>query len=163
MPVVNLRPPVSRHRLVRLHDLNEQHKVELSSLSLMRLETLIGNAFMAATVDDGDALLLAFDQTSDYDSPNFLWFRERFERFAYVDRVVVNESRRGEGLARQLYEYLFAVALAAGHNCVVCEINYDPPNPASDAFHDRLGFREVGRAHLQDRDKGVRYLEKVLK
>jgi uncharacterized protein len=36
--------------------------------------------------------MLAFDQDADYDSPNFLWFRERLARFVYADRVVV---RRG--------------------------------------------------------------------
>ena len=158
MPVVNINLPVPRHQLRRLHGLNERHEVELSSLSLERLDVLFGNAFVAATIDDGDALLLAFDEMSDYDSPNFLWFRERFERFAYVDRVVVSESRRGEGLARHLYEHLFALAAAAGHERVVCEVNFDPPNPASDAFHDRLGFVEVGRTVLSN-GKGVRYLE----
>jgi predicted GNAT superfamily acetyltransferase len=28
---------------------------------------------------------------------------------------------------------------------VTCEVNLDPPNPRSLAFHERLGFREVGR------------------
>jgi predicted GNAT superfamily acetyltransferase len=42
---------------------------------------------------------------------------------------------------------------------VCCEVNSDPPNPLSDAFHAALGFREVGRAFLPDRGKSVRYLE----
>ena len=33
-----------------------------------------------------------------------------------------------------------------------------PPNPASDAFHERLGFVEVGQARLRN-GKFVRYLE----
>ena len=142
----------------RLHALNEAHAVELSSLTPARMEQLSQGAFAAYAVGDGDALLLAFDQDGHYDSPNFLWFRERFARFVYVDRVVVSTTRRGEGLARKLYEKLFDAARAAGHDRVVCEVNYDPPNPASDLFHERLGFAEVGRAHLADRGKGVRYL-----
>ncbi len=162
MTLESLTCPLAPTLLRRLHDLNEAHAVELSSLSEARLEQLIETAFVADADPAGDALLLAFDQDGDYDSPNFLWFRERYPRFVYVDRVVVSATRRGEGLARQLYERLFATARAAGHDCVVCEVNYDPPNPASDLFHEKLGFAEVGRAHLSDRGKGVRYLRKTL-
>ncbi len=162
MTIETLSPPVAPALLSRLHELNEDHAVELSSLTSARLEQLMAAAFLADADSTGDALLLAFDQDGDYDSPNFLWFRERYARFVYVDRVVVSATRRGEGLARQLYERLFAGARATGHDCVVCEVNYDPPNPASDLFHEKLGFNEVGRAHLSDRGKGVRYLFKAL-
>ncbi len=162
MTLETLIPPVAPALLGRLHDLNETHAVELSSLSEARLGELIAAAFVAYADKDGDALLLAFDQDGDYDSPNFLWFRQAYARFVYVDRVVVAARRRGEGLARQLYDRLFAAARQAGHDAVVCEVNYDPPNPASDLFHDRLGFVEVGRMHLADRGKGVRYLRCAL-
>lgn len=162
MTLERLSRPIAPALLARLHSLNQAHAVELSSLTPERLEQLVTIAFAALADNDGDALLLAFDQDGDYDSPNFLWFRERYPRFVYVDRVVVSETRRGEGLARQLYERLFAQAVAAGHDSVVCEVNYDPPNPASDLFHEKLGFREVGRAHLADRGKGVRYLHRDL-
>jgi uncharacterized protein len=44
---------------------------------------------------------------------------------------------------------------------VGCEINLLPPNPASDAFHARMGFVEVGAAQLAN-GKTVRYLERAL-
>jgi len=43
---------------------------------------------------------------------------------------------------------------------VVCEVNLDPPNPVSDAFHATLGFAEVGHQALQGTSKTVRYLSK---
>ncbi len=49
-------------------------------------------------------------------------------------------------------------ARAADHTCIGCEINADPPNPASDAFHARFGFRNIGSAALVDRHKTVRYM-----
>ncbi|HJV43881.1 GNAT family N-acetyltransferase, partial [Caulobacter sp.] len=126
--------------------LNNDHAVELSWLAPERLIRLVSEAFVARRAGVADALLLAFDQDADYDSVNFLWFRERFPRFVYVDRVVVSDAARGRGLARRLYNDLFAAARAAGHARIVCEVNSDPPNPASDAFHAALGFAPVGTA-----------------
>ncbi|WP_334377116.1 GNAT family N-acetyltransferase [Bradyrhizobium sp. AZCC 1719] len=76
----------------------------------------------------------------------------------YVDRVVVAKERRGQGLARILYADLFTRAEERGHNCIVCEVNVQPPNPESDRFHSAQGFREVGRATIDDGMKTVRYL-----
>ncbi|HEY3677565.1 MAG TPA: GNAT family N-acetyltransferase, partial [Bradyrhizobium sp.] len=97
-------------------------------------------------------------QDANYDSPNFLWFRERYTRFVYVDRIVVAASARGRGCARRLYQDLFEQSRRAGHERVVCEVNSDPPNPESDAFHAALGFVEVGSASIHGGTKTVRYL-----
>lgn len=142
--------------------LNNAHALELSWLAPERLVQLVGEAFVARRVGVADALLLAFDQDADYDSVNFLWFRERFDRFVYVDRVVVADAARGRGLARRLYADLFAAARAAGHARIVCEVNSDPPNPASDAFHAALGFVPVGTAEIHGGKKTVTYLERRL-
>jgi predicted GNAT superfamily acetyltransferase len=142
--------------------LNNAHAVELSWLEAPRLANLVAEAFLAERIGRADALLLAFDQDADYDSPNFLWFRERFPRFVYVDRVVVSAQARGKGHARRLYEALFEHARAAGHARVVCEVNSNPPNPASDAFHAGLGFVSVGRGEIHGGEKTVTYLARPL-
>ena len=51
---------------------------------------------------------------TEYDSPNYLWFRARYPRFVYVDRMAVAEASRGRGYARRLYADLTDSALAAG-------------------------------------------------
>ncbi len=137
--------------------LNNAHAIELSLLDSAGLERLVGAAFAARRVGLADALLITFDQDSDYDSPNFLWFRDRYERFVYVDRLVTAEAARGRGLARALYSDLITHARAAGHQLIVCEVNADPPNPASEAFHRRFGFEPVGEALLAN-GKTVSYL-----
>lgn len=141
--------------------LNNAHATELSFLTPTRFAALVQRAFLARRIGDVGALLLAFDQDADYDSPNFLWFRARYPRFVYIDRVVVAPDRRSRGLARRLYDELFAGARHRGHDQVVCEVNTAPPNPGSDAFHARLGFDEVGRAMLPA-GKSVRYLRRAL-
>ncbi len=137
--------------------LNNAYAEELSWLEAERLHFLIGQSFYARRVGELDAFILAFDQTAGYDSPNYLWFRARYPRFVYVDRIAVAVHARGRGIARYIYEDLFAVAARAGHELVTCEINADPPNPASDAFHASLGFQEVGEAVIHGGRKSVRY------
>lgn len=142
--------------------LNNAHAAELSWLEPERLSYLLGQAFLARRIGAVDAFLIAFDQDAAYDSPNFQWFRQRLPRFAYVDRVAVAAAARGRGHARRLYEALFSHAAAAGHTLVACEVNLDPPNPASDSFHAALGFREVGAAAIYGGARTVRYYERTL-
>jgi len=142
--------------------LNNAHAQELSWLEPERLEYLIGEAFLARRIGNFDAFLLAFDQDARYDSPNFLWFRARYPRFVYVDRIVVAASARGRGYARRLYDDLFEHAVRSGHDRVVCEVNQHPPNPASDAFHAALSFAEVGTATIYDGSRTVQYLSRDL-
>jgi predicted GNAT superfamily acetyltransferase len=140
--------------------LNNAHAQELSWLEPERLEYLVGEAFLARRIGNLDAFLLAFDQGARYDSPNYLWFRNRYQRFVYVDRIVVASAARGRGCARRLYHDLFDYALRDGHDHVFCEVNLSPPNPVSDAFHAALGFVEVGTAEVGNRI--VRYLSRAL-
>ena len=142
--------------------LNNRHELETSFLTPDDWSAMISEAFMAVSIGNGIGLLITFDQDAGYGSPNFLWFRKRLKRFVYVDRIIVDEGGRGKGYARQLYEALFETARAAGHGLVTCEVNLDPPNPGSDAFHARMGFELVGQAELAGKGKTVRYLQKTL-
>lgn len=142
--------------------LNNAHAIELSWLEPGRFRHLVAEAFLAQRIGQADAFIPAFDQDADYDSPNFLWFRSRYSRFVYVDRVAVAAQARGRGHARRLYLALFEHAVRAGHERIVCEVNSDPPNPGSDAFHAALGFREVGAGSIHGGSKTVSYLEREL-
>ncbi len=145
----------------RLLALNNAHHRETSLLDAARLDWMLANAFRAEQVGDADAVLIAFDQDAPYDSPNFLWFRQRLERFVYIDRVITAPACRGRGLATVLYQRLFAQARLAGHDRVTCEVNIRPPNLASDAFHVRLGFTRLGQATYGE-DRAVGFLERRL-
>lgn len=108
-----------------------------------------------------DAFVIAFDQDANYDSPNFLWFRDRYKRFAYVDRIVVSGASHGQGLGRALYEKLFAEAKAAGYPCLMAEVNTNPPNQGSLSFHALMGFEAVGEVTFSP-NKSVRYFARTL-
>ncbi len=143
-----------------MHALNEAHAEELSGMSCRRFVELLDRAFYARVIEGQAGFMLAFDQNADYDSPNYLWFRKKMPRFVYVDRVVVSPRHRRQGLARRLYQDLFGNVIAQRQRHVVCEVNRDPPNPASDRFHAALGFLPVGEAVLEDCAKTVRYLRR---
>jgi predicted GNAT superfamily acetyltransferase len=139
--------------------LNRAHATQTSALTAVELRSLLAQAFHVGSRDRGrEAFLIALDQDAIYSSPNFQWFKSRHERFVYIDRVIVAPSQRGRGLARSLYEELIAAAAQAAHLLIGCEVNVEPPNPASDAFHAALGFSEAGRAILPGGTKRVRYL-----
>ena len=99
-------------------------------------------------VDGGDRVLggfvLLFEPGSRYDSPNYGWFVERYERFLYVDRVVIAAEARDRGLGSQLYEAIIDEATRRGSQRVTAEVNLEPPNPGSSRFHRRMGFEAVG-------------------
>ena len=138
--------------------LNNNHASELSWLTPERLTEILGQACFARGVAPMRAALIAFDQDSAYSGTHFAWFRARYPRFVYVDRIVVAPEARGQGFARALYEELFA---AAGDRPVAAEVNSVPPNPASDAFHAAMGFVPVGEA--AQGGKTVRYLVRELR
>jgi predicted GNAT superfamily acetyltransferase len=142
----NRPEPIADRLMPAILALNNAHATELSSFNAEQLQSLIGQAFYARHIDNAGGFLISLDETADYHSPNYLWFRPRYSHFVYIDRVVVTLLMRGRGFARRLYSDLFDYARAAHHRLIVCEINVEPPNPVSDAFHAAMGFDEVGSA-----------------
>lgn len=137
--------------------LNNAHAVELSWVEKPQFENLIRDAVYARGIAPAKGFLIAFDQTAPYANINFEWFRSRYENFIYVDRIIVDSAFRGQGVARVLYEDLFEFARSQRQSLIVCEVNIDPPNPASDRFHRRLGFTHVGESLIPS-GKRVQYL-----
>ena len=142
--------------------LSNAHEKEIGNFTKAAFAELVALSFRTRMTETRDAFLIALAERAPDVAPNHRWFASRFARFVYVDRVVVSESSRQRGLAKLLYCDLMEAARSAGHTRVCCEVNVDPPNPGSDAFHARLGFEEIGRAFLPDRGKIVRYLTRAL-
>lgn len=127
--------------------LNEESERYLSPLTAVRLGLLFGEAaYCRVVVRDGEivAFLLAFREGCTYDSVNYRWFVEHYERFLYIDRVVVSNAFQGKGIGKTLYDDIFAFARQTGAQRLTCEFDIDPPNEASRRFHQRYGFTEVG-------------------
>ena len=157
-----LSPPFSGDDIDALRLLNNQHAEELSFKTVPAFVELLHAATHVRALPNGGALLVGFDDQATYDNPNFRWLKTRFERFYYIDRVVVSSLYRGRGVARLLYEDLQRRAVLENRQRLVCEINSTPPNPASDEFHQRLGFEVIGSQELVGQGKTVRYWAKEL-
>ena len=79
--------------------------------------------------------------------------------FLYVDQVAVDSERSRSGIGSRLYAALPELATKRQIEWLCCEVNTSPPNPASLAFHRRLGFIEMGNGDTLD-GRRVRYLVK---
>ena len=155
--------PFSPDDLAAVHALNQHYAEELSSLTPLRLAELVSHAVYARCIrmpaDEPLAgFLIAFNEASTYDGENFRWFKARFDRFVYIDRIAVAPHAHGQGVARKLYADFFDWADLYGHTRLTCEVNIMPPNPASLKLHAALGFQEIGQATLKEGSKTVNYL-----
>ena len=109
--------------------------------------TLVAMADRCWVADvDGDVagFLVVFAPGAAYESANYRWLSARYEDFRYVDRIVVAETHRGRGVAASLYETLLEHGRAVGATDLLCEVNVEPPNPGSLAFHAAVGWQPVG-------------------
>lgn len=134
--VVRPATPADRAAVLAL---NVEAEALMSPMDHARLLALEAQSVYHRIVHDGQAaiaFLLAFDERADYDSPNYLWYRQRYPRFVYIDR-----NRRIGGL---LYDDVFAFARERGVGTVAAEFYIEPFNEASSRFHARYGFGEVG-------------------
>jgi predicted GNAT superfamily acetyltransferase len=138
--------------------LNAESVHFLSPLDAVRLQRLHAQAAYHRVVEINGtvaAFLIALREGADYDSPNYLWFAERYPRFLYVDRIVVAAAQQGRHLGAHLYDDLIAFAVANGFTKLTCEFDLEPPNPPSAHFHARYGYHEVGRQWLGGGKKQV--------
>lgn len=85
-------------------------------------------------------LLIGLDHQAPYGSPNYGWFVDRLDRFAYIDRIAIDQSQRGQGWGPSFYQDFERWARAEQLRQLCAEVNVVPPNPRSVRFHERYGF-----------------------
>jgi predicted GNAT superfamily acetyltransferase len=141
----------------RLLALNNAHAAEVNELTMEEFERSVSIASTARVVEDGPGFLIAFDEGTPAQGPNHAWFAARYAAFLYIDRIIIAAEARGRGLARALYA---DVARTAARRPLCCEVNIEPLNSASLAFHARLGFVPCGEATDPRNLKKVRYLRR---
>ncbi|MDQ1081026.1 GNAT family N-acetyltransferase [Pseudoroseomonas cervicalis] len=141
--------------------LNNLHAEAVNALDAAGFAALCQAALWTGALWQGGrplGFLIALQPGGPATGPNHGWMQANRPGAAYIDRVVVDAAAQGQGTGRALYAALAAAALQAGLAELGCEVNLDPPNPASMGFHTRLGFAPVGEATDPRNGKVVRYL-----
>lgn len=143
-------------RAYRREDLETIHRINQGEVPAVGTETLedlghiAAQSLIALVVEvDGElaGFCLVLAPGADYDSLNYLWFSERFDDFVYLDRVAFPAAHQGRGLGRAIYAEVERLAAARRPTAThfTLEVNLEPRNDPSLAFHTRLGFTEVGQ------------------
>jgi len=117
-------------------------------IEFMKISTLLWMAFVNG---ERAAFLIALDEkATTYDSENYRWFKQKYEHFLYIDRVVLDKSFRRIGLGKTLYENVFSFAKENNIPVVTAEIDTIPYNESSLNFHKAMGFKEVGTQFVRN-------------
>ena len=140
--------PITPADLDEIVTLNERHVELTAPMDRARLLELAAVADHADVIDvDGSfaGFVITFASGSAYDGAHFAWFAERYADYCYLDRIVVHEDFQRRGLGTFVYDELEG---SCGRPVFALEVNLDPPNEPSLAFHHARGFTEVGRSHV---------------
>ncbi len=149
-----------------MHQLNQHNVPHLSSLTLEELKDLVHLACYCRVIENDQGLagfLLAMLPEAEYNSENFLWFKQRYQKFLYVDRVAVQASAQGQGCGLALYQDLEKYCEGVEVNSIGLEVNTKPLNQGSLDFHQKIGFKQVATQETGGGAKTVSLMMKNLK
>ena len=151
--------------LAAVHALNEAAVPAVNSIAREAFRRFARDSAYFRVAEEGGTILgflLGRTPEAEYNSPNFVWFRERYPDFVYVDRIVVGEAAQGTGLGRRFYGRFEEFGRERGSPILACEVNLRPRNERSLRFHHRFGFTEVGRQETEEGRKLVSLMVKEI-
>ena len=105
--------------------------------------------------------LPALREDSGFQSRNFLWFRNHYPSFIYIDRIVVAKPCRGLWLGRVFYADVTSYA-ELRVPVLTCEVFLEPRDDVALLFHGAFGFQEVGQRTTVSTGRRVALLAKEL-
>jgi len=144
--------------------LNQSEVPHVGQVDRQKMQWYAAHASYFRVITESDRIagfLVGFRPGTSYESPNYRWFCDHYDEFAYVDRVAVAEFARRRGIASRLYDD-FAASVPDSVGIMTCEVNIQPPNESSMTYHKRLGFRQVGSLSSDGGSKQVAMLLKKL-
>jgi predicted GNAT superfamily acetyltransferase len=146
-------------------ELNQSEQPHVSGLERSALEALLADSFYSRKIMCSNQLagfFIGFDQNATYQSMNYLWFKERYKNFFYIDRIAISPAFRRKGLGKLFYADIETFCAQHSFTLLTCEVNTNPPNPDSMTFHKKMGFKEVGTQDTEGGKKSVCMLLKAL-
>lgn len=154
----------SQIRNVELNDINDLIRInELSipavnSITEAKFEWFYNNSLYFRLIkSSGDEIygfLLALNPALDYESINYKWFQNRYDQFAYIDRVAILKKYKRNGLGKKLYSDL-EQTIKDNYKMITCEYNLKPMNLESEKFHLAIDYERVGSLVTENGAKEV--------
>ena len=146
--------PYRTEDLSRVHVINQGEVPAVGDETIDALGHIADESVIAVVAEEDGAVAgfcLVLAPGADYDSGNYLWFSERYDDFVYLDRVAIAPEFQRRGLGRAMYAEVERLAAERCPSATVftLEVNLRPRNDTSLAFHDALGFVEVGRRETE--------------
>jgi predicted GNAT superfamily acetyltransferase len=138
--------PITTADLDAVVALNERHVELTAPMDRARLVEFVDAAEHADVIEvDGEfgGFVITFAAGAAYDGTHFGWFAARYDDYCYLDRIIVHEDFQRRGLGTFVYDELEG---DCGRPVFALEVNIDPPNEPSLAFHRARGFTEVGQS-----------------
>lgn len=137
-----------RAEVVALNERNQHLTAPMDDDRLAYLSD-VGTVEVIRHEDRFAGFVITMTGDAAYESSNFDWFARRYESFDYLDRIVIHESFRRRGLGALTYDEL-ETRTAQRAQLLALEVNSEPPNPASIAFHAARGYEQVGERDYND-------------
>lgn len=136
--------------LDRVGEINTANVPEVGPADPAHLAHLFSESAIALVHEVDDFVIgfcIVFAPGADYASVNYRWFMEHRPASMYLDRVAFDAAFLGRGLGTAMYAEVDRLIRADALDAtgLTLEVNVDPPNEPSLAFHRKLGFVEVGR------------------
>lgn len=141
---MSLLRPIGPADHAEVLSLNQANVELLAPLDEPGLVALADTADLAHVIEHDGAFagfVVTLAPAAAYDSVNYRWFAERFDDFYYLDRIVLAAPFRRRGLGGRVYDEV--ERHARRHGRMALEVNLDPPNSASLAFHAGRGYVQV--------------------
>lgn len=132
--------PIERDDIDTIVDLNQDALEGVGPLDYESAALLVKQADQALVLDDGGdvaGFVITLPTGATYDSSRYEWFEDRLDDYVYLDRIVVAETHRRQGVASRLYDAIesdLPVALEV----------YDTNVPSLE-FHRRRGYQPIGQ------------------
>ena len=152
---------------------DESNVIRLNNGSIPDVNLLTSDLFTHLTAQSKYCLTLIIDKELIgfllalppgilYSSENYRWFSSRYDKFLYIDRIVIKKSHRRCGFGSMLYDRLLMLN-SNEYPTLTCEVNIAPINERSLEFHGSYGFQEIGTQETENGSKHVMLMEHKLR